>query len=55
MPEKNAQLVTLTEDDRKLLKELVKWIKFFPLMYLVLWIVMCIGLIASMWLIWGTR
>jgi len=55
MAQKEEQIIRLSEDDRELLEKLVKWIRFFPVMYLVLWIVMCLAIITSMWLIWGSR
>ncbi len=41
-------VLSLSEEDRDLIRQIIKWIKFFPLMYLVLWIGMCASLFTLM-------
>jgi len=49
------QLIRLCDEDRDLIKKLVKWIRFFPLMYLILWIFMCLMLFIIMWTLFSGR
>jgi hypothetical protein len=55
MSEKEVQIFKFSEDDRKLFRGLTKWIRFFSLMYLVMWLVLSVAIITSMWLIWGSN
>lgn len=55
MSEKEVQIFKFSEEDRKLFRGLTKWMRFFSLMYLVMWLVLICTIIVSMWLIWGTR
>ncbi|MBW2963751.1 hypothetical protein KY306_03175 [Candidatus Woesearchaeota archaeon] len=54
MPSKE-QIIKLSNEDRKLIKSMLKWMRFFPIMYLVLWIVMCTILFAIFIVIFGSR
>gem|GEM_PF-6338103 len=54
MPPKE-QIFRLSNEDRKLIKSMLKWIRFFPLMYLVLWVIMCTILFAIFIVIFGLR
>ena len=49
------QIIKLSEEDRELIKKLIKWIRFFPLMYLFLWILLCTTLFLLMWTFFGGR
>lgn len=42
MPKKNIQTIRLSDEDRDLIKRLFRWIKIFPLIYLAMWVIMCI-------------
>lgn len=49
------QVIKLCDEDKSLLKKLLKWIRFFSLMYVTLWIIMCAILFTIMWIFVSSR
>ena len=55
MINKKEQIIRLCHEDKELINKLIKWVKFFSIMYLILWIIMCITLFTTLWLIFGNK